>query len=408
MKKNKFQKASVLAIIGFFALILCLSVAMTLKNTSDLTGILEDSVKAQLISISTEARGLIDIDKFDSYNSREDVEADAEAYAQTLENLRDLQAQVGATFIYALKQVDREFCFVFDTDTEDDTIFEVYEGVSEVHKDAFLGKNSAGIMNVVDEWGKFNTGAVPIMKNGKIIGAICTDVEDEFIATSAAAARTNAIILTIVLLVAMCVMTFIITGLLKNLQKTQDKLFNMANYDVITGLPNRQYLLSYLQEISVKAIKTDAPFALFFIDLDNFKRVNDNAGHDAGDELLQQIATYLNTVHENSKSFRPAAGILNISARIGGDEFVQIVPGVSTQFEAELVAKKLFDNFSSQTLDRFIEKYQVGLSVGVALFPHHTNNYNVLIKYADLAMYHAKKNGKNTYCIYTEELSQKE
>ena len=105
-------------------------------------------------------------------------------------------------------------------------------------------------------------------------------------------------------------------------------------------------------------------------------------------------------------SFRRPAGALNASASIGGDEFVQIVPNVKTLDEAEFIAKNMLTNFGSQKLDRFIEKYQVGMSIGVALFPIHTENYNVLIKYADIAMYHARKNGKNNYSIYNETMSK--
>jgi len=193
--------------------------------------------------------------------------------------------------------------------------------------------------------------------------------------------------------------------LARNVHKIQDKLFKMANYDVLTGLPNRQYLMSYLPKTAEKAIKKQIPFAFMLIDLDNFKQVNDGAGHDAGDELLCRFAKYLNNVHENSKSFRPPAGALNVSARIGGDEFVQIIPGVATIEEAHNVAKKVLENFGAHFNDRFVTKYQVGLSIGVALYPYHTENFNVLIKYADLAMYHAKKNGKNAYSVYSDEMS---
>ena len=186
----------------------------------------------------------------------------------------------------------------------------------------------------------------------------------------------------------------------------QKKLFDMANYDVLTGLPNRQYLMNYLTEISQKALEQQASFALLLIDLDNFKSVNDNAGHDAGDELLRDIAKYLDSMNSNSKSFRPPPGLLNVSARIGGDEFIQIIYNVETIDEVEKVAKKLLDNFRSHVNNRNVEKYHVGLSIGAALFPYHTNNYNVLIKYADIAMYNAKSGGKNAYCIYSDDMHQ--
>lgn len=184
----------------------------------------------------------------------------------------------------------------------------------------------------------------------------------------------------------------------------QTKLKRQALYDNVTNLPNRQYLMDYLARLTSGPEKT--PFAILFIDLDNFKLVNDNAGHDAGDELLRHIAQYLDSSAENVKSFRPSAGQLNIAARVGGDEFIQVVNGVDNEEKAAEVARHLLDNFKSEHVDRYIDKYNVGMSIGVALYPFHSDNYHVLIKYADVAMYHAKHGGKNQYTIYTDEMSQ--
>jgi len=394
-----------LSLIVFFTIVAGIAVFMTIKNTHDLMNILEESISSSLISSSIAARELLDIDRFDSYNSAEDVENDIEAYEQTLENMRSLKRQVGVTYIYALKLIDGKYYFVFDTDEESDTLFDEYE-IYPVHERAFLGEESAGVMNVTDEYGDFNTGAVPILKNGRVIGIISTDIEDAYIKESNVAANRNTLALILIMAATMSIVTVIVSLLLRKVQKMQDKLFQMANYDVLTGLPNRQFLMTYMPEMAGKALKNQTPFAFFLIDIDNFKSVNDGAGHDAGDELLQHIAKYLDSIHNNSKSFRPAAGALNVSARIGGDEFVQVIPGVSTEEEARVIAKKVLDNFASQAVDRFVEKYHVGLSIGVALFPYHTENFNVLIKYADMAMYHAKKDGKNNFCIYSDEMNQ--
>ncbi|MDR3231075.1 MAG: GGDEF domain-containing protein [Synergistaceae bacterium] len=402
------HRITIVVLSGFFVIVLGIVISMSMKNTADLRGILEESVKSQLISISVAAREIIDIDKFDSYNTLEDTEGDDAAYAETLAELRSLQTKVGAQYIYALKRLNDKYYFIFDTDTEDETRFTEYE-LAPVHEQAFLGQDSAGIMNVVDEWGSYNTGAVPIRKNNQIIGVICADIADMFLKQNADAARVNAISLIAATSVAMSVMFVTLLMLTRRVQKMQEKLYRMANYDTITGLPNRQYLMDYLQRTASDGNETKTPFALLFIDLDNFKRVNDGAGHDAGDELLRNVGGCLESAHENAKAFRPSAGILNISARIGGDEFVQVVPGVATESEAALTAQKVLDNFRSQSdFDRFIEKYGVGLSIGVALFPYHTSNYNVLIKYADIAMYHAKQGGKNAYRVYEDEMGQEE
>jgi diguanylate cyclase (GGDEF)-like protein len=379
---------------------------MTLRNTADLTRILESNIKSGLISTSVAARSLLDIDRFDSYNSAEDIYNDWEAFQETLESLRDLKRKTGVSYIYTLKQIDGKYHFILDTDEEDEAIFDEYE-ISFVHEQAFLGKDYAGIMNVVDEYGSFNTGAVPIWKDGQVIGIISTDIRDMYINASRIASTRNAIVLILSLFATMTAMTIIAWLLLRNIRKMQEKLFHMANYDILTGLPNRQYLMSYLAETIDIAKSHNEPFAFLLIDLDNFKSVNDGSGHAAGDELLRHIALYLDNVHDDhSKSFRSSAGVLNFSARLGGDEFVQIVAGVRTIDEAQIVAKTVLDNFSSQTIDHYVEKYNVGLSIGVALYPYHTENYDVLIKYADMAMYHAKKNGKHAFCIYSDEMIQ--
>jgi len=403
LKKIKNQNVFVLAVIVFSIVIIGLTVFMTLKNTSDLSAILEESIKSALISTSIAAREHLDIDRFDSYNSMDDINNDYDAYQQTLESLRTLRRQIGVEYIYALKLLDGKYYFIFDTDEEVDTRFEEYE-LSYVHERAFLGFDYAGIMNVADEYGSFNTGAVPIWKAGKVIGIISTDIADEFIQESRVASTRNAVILIIALFIIMGSLTVIVWILLRNAKKMQDKLYQMANIDVLTGLPNRQFLMTYLEELSDKSIKNNEPYAFLLIDIDNFKRVNDGAGHDAGDELLRHFAVYLSTILEHSKSFRPPAGSLNVSARIGGDEFVQVVPGIKTEDEAQMVAKKLLDSFSSQTIDKYVQRYQVGLSIGIALFPHHTDNFNVLIKYADVAMYYAKRSGKSGFRLYSEDM----
>ena len=318
MRKSHFLSVSILLMVVFSILVILITVLITLKNTADLTEILEDSIKSRLISTSVAARGLIDADAFDSYNSIGDIRNDIDAYDRTLDNLRELKTQAGATYIYALKQLGGDYHFVFDTDEESDTLFDEYT-ISTVHERAFLGEDCAGIMNVDDEYGSFNTGAVPIWRNSKIVGIIRTDIADEYIQENRTASQRNQYALFALLIITMGIMVTIVAILLHNVKKMNRKLFEMANFDVLTGLPNRQYLLSYLDSLSEKSLKNGEPFAFLLIDLDNFKQVNDGAGHDAGDDLLCQFGKYLNTTSENAKAFRPPAGLLNVSARIGGD-----------------------------------------------------------------------------------------
>ncbi len=403
--KKKGHGGIYLVMVVFFALVLGIVVYMNVKNTKDMEVVLIDSIEAQLTSIAAAANEIIDPDAFAGYNSLEDVAADQAAYDLTLSRLRTLLKSTGAEYIYALKQIDGEYLFVFDTDEVDNATFIAYE-LSPIHESAFLGRTGVGVMNTVDEYGTYNTASLPIWKDGKVIGIIAVDTEDDFLKASRAATTANGIILAALLVVAMAVMAYVVYRLVKSVRTMQERLERIAHYDTVTGLPNRQYLLEHLAKVT--ASKEKDPFALMFIDLDNFKKVNDGAGHDAGDALLKHIANYLEASQANTMAFRPAAGILNIAARIGGDEFVQVVSGVKNEAEAAVFAQNLLSMFSSQMTDRYIEKYGVGLSIGIALYPYHSENFHVLIKYADIAMYHAKRAGKNTFRIYNDEMGGKD
>ena len=390
---------SIIALVLFFMVVLGVATGMSLKNSADLLSMIEESVQSQLLSICVAAREIIDVDALVSYNDAS--VANTESYQQTLAQLRSLCNSVNAEYIYVLKYVNDTPVFVFDTDEEDEEVFIEYE-LSSVHESAFKGTSAADMMNVEDEYGTFNTGAIPIYKGRTIVAIVAADTEDIFIERSLTAAKTNTLILITLLLLTMILMFILVLRLFSRLRAMQDRLAHQAHYDNVTGLPNRQYLMEYLSDGTIAGTKI--PFALFFIDLDNFKSVNDSAGHDAGDAVLRSIAQYLDTALENSKSFRPSAGQLNIAARVGGDEFVQVVHGVEAAEQASGIAQSLLDNFKTKELDRYVEKYNVGLSIGVALFPYHSTNYNVLIKYADMAMYKAKQSGKNQFFIYEDGL----
>ena len=446
-KKDHFQRFALSAVIGFFAVLFSLTIGVTLKNNSDSRNILERSVKSDAVSISLAAEQLIDSEEFaklldPAFLAGGNPFNDAShglygQYHHTLAVLRALKNDVGATYIYALWHHQGKIYFVFDTDeTNDDwdydkennewiyigenirdeiespTPFTLYKDATDVHYKPFETKESTASI-IKDIWGDFITGAVPIFdSNGKVIGVICVDIDDAFIGDNARAAIRNLIILIVVMTVVMAAMTFIVYVLLRRIKKFQDKMFRMANYDVITGLPNRQYLFNYMQDVTSKyeLANVKPAFALVFVDLDNFKKVNDGAGHDAGDELLRAIAGFLDKALYKSKSFRPPAGVLNVSARIGGDEFIQIAADVHTEEQADIIAKKLIDTFQAQSakISPFIAQFDIGLSIGIALFPKHTKDFHVLIKYADIAMYHAKKGGKHNYRIYNYDMKPKE
>jgi diguanylate cyclase (GGDEF)-like protein len=259
----------------------------------------------------------------------------------------------------------------------------------------------------IDKWGSWNTGAVPLYKNGSIIGIVSADIEDLYIQRSLDTSFMNTIILSITMVVVLGALLGAIVALLRRVQRIQTRLYTIANYDNITGLPNRHYLFNYLNEIHTRTVKEDFYYAVMFIDLDNFKQVNDSSGHDAGDELLRYIAAFLSQAHEQiAKTFHPHAGLFNVSARLGGDEFLQLIPGSKDTPEAAIAAQRLFDSFRNQQhIQEFVKNHGVGMSIGIALFPRDSADYNTLITFADVAMYHAKAAGKNRFAIYDESMS---
>jgi diguanylate cyclase (GGDEF)-like protein len=406
--KDTIQSKAIVLVSALLILMFIVVVAFTIKNNNELMEILAENVESELIASSLAARDLIDPKLFDELNSNADVTAHQAAFDETTAKLRALRDEMGAAYIYALKQINGDFYFVFDTDEEDPSVFGNPYTVFEVHKRAFLGDNSATVMAGSDDWGSWNTGAVPLYKDGTIIGIVSTDIEDLYIQRSLDTSFMNTVILSVAIIVVLGALLGTIIALLRRVRKMQDKLYTIANYDNITGLPNRHYLFNYLGELSARDAENESPFAFMFVDLDNFKRVNDSAGHDAGDELLRHIAIFLeNSREQDVKAFRPTAGPLALSARIGGDEFLRIVPGIKDKTEATIAAQRLLDSFKAQQhIQSFIEKYQVGLSIGVALFPKNSTNYNTLITYADIAMYHAKAAGKNRYAIFTNDMEQ--
>lgn len=397
------QKNKLYINIVFFAcaaFILILVITMSIVGDKKSQQLLEESIESQLLSITAAAREVVDVNAFVTYNSMEDITNNPE-YDYQLAQLRTLATNVGAKYIYALKIIDETPYFIFDTDQVANATFQPYQ-LSPVHQSAFEGTPSAGIMNSVDEFGAFNTGAIPLFQDGRVVGIIGADIEDHLVAQSLYQAKRDTVLVLCVLSAMLLLAGFAFYRLLNRIKSMQDKLSQMANYDKLTDLPNRRFLMNHLEQLSKDRLRK--PFALFFIDMDNFKTVNDKAGHDAGDELLRHAAIYFQSAHENSTAFRPGSGSLNVTARIGGDEFVLVVSEISTTEEAEDFARKLISGFASSGVEKFVTAYNVGISVGIALFPRDTENYHVLINYADIAMYHAKRSGKNDFRVYTMEM----
>ncbi|AMC33309.1 sensor domain-containing diguanylate cyclase [Janthinobacterium sp. B9-8] len=164
----------------------------------------------------------------------------------------------------------------------------------------------------------------------------------------------------------------------------------LANYDNLTKLPNRHYFHQALSSVIDKSILEENFSALMFIDLDNFKFVNDKYGHEAGDVVLTVIAQRLKSVLRST----------DIPCRLGGDEFAAILPQIADVEAAKTLAERLVAAVHQDILIQG-DIMPVGASIGIACCPLHAQDTKTLLHYADLAMYQAKKAGKNTFCVYS-------
>lgn len=170
----------------------------------------------------------------------------------------------------------------------------------------------------------------------------------------------------------------------------------MALHDELTQLPNRAMFCKMVQHQINEAKRYDRQFSLLFMDLDGFKAVNDNLGHDAGDELLRQVAERLNLSIRDS----------DVASRIGGDEFIVLLPEISGEEEhkhVDVVAGRILNAIAAP----FMLKDQVihiTASIGISCYPEHGDNEDELTKHADAAMYAAKESGKNGIQRYSAEL----
>ena len=179
-----------------------------------------------------------------------------------------------------------------------------------------------------------------------------------------------------------------------NFKLASDKLEHLATYDQLTHLPNRYLLETELNHRINAAKRFDEKFAILFIDLDNFKFINDTMGHAYGDILLQSVAKQL-TAHLRD---------YDMVARFGGDEFVLLMPQIKDNTEVVAVVDKIIKEFSSVFyLDK--EEAFITTSIGISMFPDDGKTVGELLQHADAAMYRAKDAGRGRYCFFTQAMN---
>ena len=195
-------------------------------------------------------------------------------------------------------------------------------------------------------------------------------------------------------------------------RRSEDLIREVAFYDALTKLPNRTLFKTDLERSLAEAKRRSSRLAVMFIDLDNFKRINDTLGHNMGDELLRQAAMRLSGCirGEDSLASLIRKGAANGDggnrvARLGGDEFTVLLHDVGSSFNAAHVAQRIIDAFAVPfVLD--IYKVRVSPSIGIAYYPLDGGSADELLRHADTAMYNAKQRGRNTFSFYTRAMSE--
>jgi diguanylate cyclase (GGDEF)-like protein len=305
-------------------------------------------------------------------------------------------------FIYLLYIEKSDVKFLLDASpqpaSEISKLTEVFAEATDALKEAMLLQKPLVEGPVTDHWGTWVSARVPvkITLKGNHFAMLNIDV-----------AETGWYSRIYKKALVPIFSTFIFLGILfwfvlKNKQREQlyaalftstSELTEIANNDELTGLPNRRLLEDRMSQAIKAAKRTQQIVAVLFLDLDYFKIVNDTHGHSVGDQLLKLVAARLK-------------GLLRMEdtvARVGGDEFVILLSNLTNELQAismaEKVVKVLTDPFQVEG-----QSLNIGVSVGVSLYPEHDVNEKNLIKYADSAMYAAKRQGRNCYALYRDNL----
>jgi diguanylate cyclase (GGDEF)-like protein len=185
-----------------------------------------------------------------------------------------------------------------------------------------------------------------------------------------------------------------------SLRDQDQSIRELAYQDTLTGLPNRLMFRELLDEVITEYASSGQPLGLLFIDLDDFKRVNDTLGHDVGDEVLAEFASRLRACLDGEDDNHDRTLI----ARLGGDEFVALISGHDVSSRCRILADRIIETLR-QPFELGERSLYLSTSIGITRFPEDAHNAKLLLKCGDLAMYQAKMRGKNCYSFFNDGLT---
>jgi diguanylate cyclase (GGDEF)-like protein/PAS domain S-box-containing protein len=190
-------------------------------------------------------------------------------------------------------------------------------------------------------------------------------------------------------------------------KQNEARLSKMANFDSLTGLPNRTLFRDRLHQAMARSRRTGQQFALMFLDLDRFKNINDSLGHDIGDKLLVAVANVLGASVRDSDSIARSGAVPLVEGvfRLGGDEFTILVEELDSAAPVAMIAQRILEALGRAFMVGDHELY-ISASIGITLFVNDGTDIDGLIKQADLAMYRSKELGRDTYFFFDAELNK--
>jgi len=239
-----------------------------------------------------------------------------------------------------------------------------------------------------DHFGIRSMLAAPLIIRDKVIGVIC------FYCFSSAFSFTEIYVDFVRKLSKAISVALENVGLYEDRRRMEEKISHLAHHDELTGLPNRRLFASLLTLELAQSRRYKQKMAIFFLDLDQFKDINDTLGHAAGDELLKDVADRLKSTIRESDTV----------ARIGGDEFNIMLPNIGHVEDIADIARKIVECFQKPFMIAGHELHMT-TSIGISIYPDDGAGIDALLRNADIAMYHAKKEGRNTYQFYNPEIN---
>lgn len=178
------------------------------------------------------------------------------------------------------------------------------------------------------------------------------------------------------------------------IKQHEAEITRIAYHDILTGLPNRLLVADRLTQALAQAVRSKRMLAVCYLDLDGFKPVNDNHGHEAGDRLLKEIA----------RRMQASVRANDTVGRLGGDEFVMLLTGLESVEEFQVVVGRVANQINQPFLLSESLQVSVSASIGITLFPADSNDPDILLRHADQAMYQAKQSGRNRVCLFTADM----